>query len=248
MDDLVYLCYKEAMPFTGSKYIKIKIVMKIFIDTANMKDIYDFLDIGLIDGVTTNPSLIAKTGENVEQVIKKICQTVKGPVSAEVVATNYKNMITEGKKLADIASNVVVKLPITWDGLKACFHLSQNNIKTNMTLCFSASQALLAAKAGATYVSPFIGRLDDIGQNGMSIIEETKEIYSNYEQLKTEILVASIRSINHLIDAAIIGAHIATVPPKIIQNLINHPLTDVGLDIFLKDYQQSQNRIKNDTT
>ncbi len=211
--------------------------MKFFVDTAEIKEIEDLADTGLLDGVTTNPSLIQKSGGDFFETIKKICTIVSGPVSAEVTATQTDSMVNEGRRLADIAPNVVVKLPLTWDGLKACKTLSQSGTMVNVTLCFSSAQALLAAKVGATFISPFVGRLDDIGHDGMILIEEITSIYSNYpDTLQTEILVASIRDPIHLLEAAKLGADVATVPPDIIRKLANHPLTDKGLDAFLKDW------------
>lgn len=212
--------------------------MKFFVDTAIVEDIQELNGYGLLDGVTTNPSLIAKSGRNFIEVIAEICELVDGPVSAEVASMDYEAMIAEGERLAQIASNVVVKLPLTLDGLKACRHFSQNGIKTNVTLCFSANQALLAAKAGATYISPFLGRLDDINIDGMELIREIRTIYDNYG-FDTEILAASIRSANHVKDAAIAGADVATVPPAVIRSLVNHVLTDKGLAQFVRDWAQT---------
>ena len=210
--------------------------MKFFVDTADIAEIRELAETGLIDGVTTNPSLIKKAGRPFIEVITEICDVVDGPVSAEVAATDYATMLAEGQKLAKIAKNVVVKLPLTLDGLKACKALTSDGIKTNVTLCFSANQALLAAKAGATYISPFIGRLDDINIDGMALIEEIRVIYDNYTALETEILAASIRSANHVKLSAIAGADVATVPPSVLKGLVNHPLTDKGLEAFLKDW------------
>lgn len=208
--------------------------MKFFVDTADTSDIADLAATGLIDGVTTNPSLIAKSGRSFTEVIKEICDLVDGPVSAEVVATDFENMVTEGRKLAKIADNVAVKLPLTWDGLKACRTLSEDGTAVNVTLCFSANQALLAAKAGAAYISPFIGRLDDINIDGMELINDIRMIYDNY-LFDTEILAASIRTVNHVKQSAIAGADVATMPPNVIRSLVKHPLTDAGLEAFLKD-------------
>ncbi len=214
--------------------------MKFFIDSANANEIRELCDSGLVDGVTTNPSLIAKSGRNMKEVIEEICSIVDGPVSAEVTATDYEGMVSEGKILSSISENVTVKVPLTWDGLKACSSLRKNGTLVNVTLCFSSAQALLAAKAGATFVSPFVGRLDDIGQNGLSLIKEIKEIYTNYSHnLNTEILVASIRSPQHVVEAAKIGADVCTIPSSIMQLLSNHPLTEKGLESFLKDWEKT---------
>lgn len=212
--------------------------MKFFVDTAIVKDIEELNSYGLLDGVTTNPSLIAKSGRNFLEVIAEICDLVEGPVSAEVASMDYENMIAEGEHLARIASNIVIKLPLTLNGLKACRHFSQKGIKTNVTLCFSANQALLAAKAGATYISPFLGRLDDLNIDGMELIREIRAIYDNYG-FNTEILAASVRSANHVKDAAIAGADVATIPPDVIRNLVNHVLTDKGLAQFERDWAQT---------
>jgi transaldolase len=212
--------------------------MKFFVDTANIDDIAELAATGLIDGVTTNPSLIAKAGKPFTDVIKEICALVEGPVSAEVVATDYDGMITEGRKLAKLADNVTVKLPLTWDGLKACKTLTGEGTMVNVTLCFSANQALLAAKAGATFISPFIGRLDDINIDGMELISDIRQIYDNY-LFDTEILAASIRTANHVKDSALAGADVATMPPNVIKSLANHPLTDKGLETFLADAKKA---------
>ncbi len=217
--------------------------MKFFIDSAEISEIKELSSYGLLDGVTTNPSLIANSGRNFIEVITEICQLISGPVSAEVAANNYQDMILEGEKLAKIAKNVCIKLPLTMDGLKACRHFSNHNIKTNLTLCFSAPQAILAAKAGATFVSPFVGRLDDIGQDGMSLIEEICQIYKNYPDFKTEVLVASIRNPIHISLAAKIGADVATIPAKVLKQLAFHPLTEKGLEIFNKDWQKTGQKI-----
>ncbi len=213
--------------------------MKFFVDTADSAAIKELTDTGLIDGVTTNPSLIAKSGRDFKQVIAEICTLTDGPVSAEVAATDSDQMVAEGRVLAKIASNVAVKVPLTWDGLKACRVLSLEKIMVNVTLCFSANQALLAAKAGATFVSPFIGRLDDIGLDGMDLINEIRVIYDNYPDLNTEILAASIRGANHVRLAALAGADVATIPPDVIKALAKHPLTDKGLDAFLSDWAKT---------
>lgn len=211
--------------------------MKFFADTADTAEIEDLNATGLIDGVTTNPSLIMKSGRDFAEVIAEICALVEGPVSAEVLAVEAGEMIKQGKKLAAIASNVCVKLPLTIDGLKACRALSDQGIDTNVTLCFSANQALLAAKAGATFISPFIGRLDDIHIDGLELIADIRDIYDNYGY-ETEILAASIRNANHVKDCAIIGADVMTAPPKVIRALANHPLTDKGLAAFLADAEK----------
>jgi transaldolase len=213
--------------------------MKFFVDTADVAEIEDLAASGLLDGVTTNPSLVAKAGRPFLEVVREICGLVDGPVSAEVTATDSKTMIAEGRKLADLAANVCVKLPLTWDGLKACKQLRRENVLVNVTLCFSPVQALMAAKAGATFVSPFVGRLDDIGQNGMALIADICEIYAQYPHLETEVLVASIRHPVHLLEAAKMGADVATLPPKVIRQLVQHPLTDKGLDAFLADWAKT---------
>lgn len=212
--------------------------MKFFVDTADVAEIKRLNDTGLVDGVTTNPSLIAKSGRDFIDVVKEICALVDGPVSAEVTATDADGMIQEGRKLAKVANNVAVKVPLTEAGLVACKTLSQAGTPVNVTLCFSAAQALLAAKAGAAFISPFVGRLDDIGQDGMSLIGEIAEIYSNYD-FETEILVASVRSPQHVVDAARIGADVCTLPPGVIWQLFKHPLTDKGLEAFLKDWEKT---------
>ena len=217
--------------------------MQFFIDTANITEIKELNQTGLLDGVTTNPSLIAKEGKDLKETIAQICQIVNGPVSAEVTANDYENMIIQGDKLAQIAPNVCIKLPMTLDGIKACKYFSDKKIATNVTLCFSASQAILAAKAGATFVSPFLGRLDDISFDGLNLIEEIVTIYRNYPQFNTKILAASIRNPIHITAAAKIGADVATIPAKIIKQLIKHPLTDQGLEIFNKATSQSNQKI-----
>ena len=213
--------------------------MKFFIDTADVSEIQELSSSGFLDGVTTNPSLIKKSGRNINEVIAEICDIVPGPVSAEVAATSYEEMIKEAEVLKAIAKNVTIKVPLTWDGLKACRTLRNNDVLVNVTLCFSANQALLAAKAGATFVSPFVGRLDDIGLNGMNLISDICEIYSNYPNLNTEVLVASIRSPNHVIESAKIGADVVTLPANILKQLIHHPLTDNGLKAFLEDWKMT---------
>ena len=213
--------------------------MKFFVDTADADEIRDLAASGLLDGVTTNPSLIAKTGRDFIAVVKEICAMVDGPVSAEVTATDYQSMVDEGNRLADLADNVAIKVPLTMDGLKACRTLTQGGNMVNVTLCFSAAQALLAAKAGASFVSPFIGRLDDIGADGMQLIETIVAIYANYETITTEVLVASVRHPMHIVQAAEIGADICTVPPDVLRKLVRHPLTDKGLAAFLADWQKT---------
>jgi len=217
--------------------------MKFFIDSAEIAEIKEIAAYGLLDGVTTNPSLIAKSGRDFKEVIAEICQVVSGPVSAEVAATDYANMIREGEILSKIAKNVCIKLPMTLDGLKACKYFSDKGIQTNVTLCFSAAQAILAAKAGATFVSPFVGRLDDIGQDGLSLIEEICQIYANYPKFKTEVLVASIRNPIHITQSAKLGAHVATIPGKVLKQLISHPLTESGLQTFVKDWASTGQKI-----
>ena len=212
--------------------------MKFFVDTADIKQIEELIPTGFVNGVTTNPSLIAKQGNDLSETIKSICSIVNGPVSAEVTATDHPTMLEEGKYLASLAKNVAVKVPLTVDGLKTCKKLREQQIMVNVTLCFSAAQALLAAKAGASFISPFVGRLDDIGEKGMSLIEDIVIIYENYG-FETEVLVASIRTTQHVIDAALIGAHIVTLPPKVILELYNHELTDKGLKAFLDDWAKT---------
>ena len=213
--------------------------MKFFVDTADVAEIRELNALGLLNGVTTNPSLIAKAGRDFKTIIAEICEIVPGPVSAEVAATDTEGMLREGRVLAKIAKNVTVKVPLTWDGLKACRTLTGEGTMVNVTLCFSANQALLAAKAGATFVSPFIGRLDDIGLDGMDLIREIRTIYDNYPDLRTEILAASIRTAGHVKDAALIGADVVTVPPAILKSLVKHPLTDKGLELFLADWKKT---------
>ncbi|MCE3255153.1 MAG: tal [Rickettsiaceae bacterium] len=217
--------------------------MKFFIDSAEIAEIKELASYGLLDGVTTNPSLIAKSGRNFLEVIKEICEIVEGPVSAEVAATDYAGMVREGEILSKLADNVCIKLPLTMDGLKACKYFSNKGIQTNVTLCFSAAQAILAAKAGATFVSPFVGRLDDIGQDGMDLIGEICQIYSNYPEFETQILVASIRNPIHITTAAKMGADVATIPGKVLKQLASHPLTDKGLETFVKDWQGTGQKI-----
>lgn len=213
--------------------------MKIFVDTADLVEIRRATDAGLIDGVTTNPTLLAQVAgdEDPKDVLKEIAETVNGPVSAEVVAVESGAMLAEGRRLAGIHDNIVVKVPLSEDGLRACRCLRADGIRVNVTLCFSAPQALLAAKAGATYVSPFVGRLDDIGENGMELVAEIRRIYDRYE-IGTQLLAASIRHPRHVVEAMTIGADVATVPPKVLFQLLRHPLTDVGLENFLKDWRK----------
>jgi transaldolase len=217
--------------------------MKFFVDTADVAEIKELAATGLLDGVTTNPSLIAKSGRDFKETIAEICKIVPGPVSAEVAATDFEGMIKEGHELAKIAKNVTIKVPLTLDGLKACKVFTSEGTMVNVTLCFSATQALLAAKAGATFVSPFIGRLDDIGLNGMDLIREIRTIYDNYQDLSTAILAASIRTVGHVKDAAMIGADVATIPPNILKALVKHPLTDSGLATFVADWKKTGQKI-----
>jgi len=216
--------------------------MDFFVDTADVDAIRELNDLGMADGVTTNPSLILKSGRDILEVTKEICGIVDGPVSAEVVALDADAMIAEGRKLAQIASNIAVKVPLTWAGLKACKVLSGEGHMVNVTLCFSANQALLAAKAGATFISPFIGRLDDINLDGMELIADIRDIYDNY-LFETKILAASIRSANHMSEAAKVGADVATAPPEVIHKMAAHPLTDKGLEGFMKDWAKTGQKI-----
>ena len=216
--------------------------MKFFVDTADIKEIRELNDLGLLDGVTTNPSLILKSGGSIVEVTKEICSIVDGPVSAEVVATEYARMMKEADFLSKIADNVCIKVPLTLDGLKACKAITTDGRQVNVTLCFSATQALLAAKAGATFISPFIGRIDDMGIDGMELIAEIRTIYDNYD-FDTEILAASIRTVNHVKQAALIGADVATVPPATLKALVKHPLTDKGLEAFLTDWAKTGQKI-----
>ena len=213
--------------------------MKFFVDTAEVSEIRSLTEAGLVDGVTTNPSLIAKSGRKMSEVIAEICSITPGPVSAEVTATDHEAMLAEGRYLRDIAKNVAVKVPLTEAGLRTCRALSQEGTMVNVTLCFSPAQALLAAKAGATFISPFVGRLDDIATDGMQLIADIVKIYRNYPHLKTEVLVASIRHPIHLVEAAKIGAEVATLPPSVIRQLLKHPLTDRGLEAFLADWRKT---------
>ncbi|RWA68119.1 fructose-6-phosphate aldolase [Mesorhizobium sp.] len=217
--------------------------MKFFVDTADIKEIKELNDLGLLDGVTTNPSLILKSGGKIAEVTKQICDIVEGPVSAEVVATEYKDMMAEAEVLAKIAPNVCIKVPLTLDGLKACKTIrTEMKRMVNVTLCFSANQALLAAKAGASFISPFVGRIDDTGSDGMELISEIRTIYDNYD-FKTEILTASVRTVNHVKQAALIGADVVTAPPATLKALVNHPLTDKGLAAFLADWAKTGQKI-----
>ena len=213
--------------------------MKFFVDTADTVEIKSIAASGLLDGVTTNPSLIAKTGRKFADVIAEICGIVEGPVSAEVAALDYDGMMREAGVLRKIASNVCIKVPLTPDGIRACKALSGEGVMTNVTLCFSPLQALLAAKAGATFISPFVGRLDDIGHDGLELVADILEIYGNYPTFKTEVLAASVRHPIHLLECAKMGAHVATLPPNVLRMLYNHPLTDKGLDGFLADWKKS---------
>ena len=217
--------------------------MKFFVDTADTAEIKSLAASGLLDGVTTNPTLMAKTGRKFQEVLAEICSVVPGPVSAEVAATQFDGIMAEAKVLRAIAKNITVKVPLTPDGLRACRHLTDDGAMVNVTLCFSAAQAILAAKAGATFVSPFIGRLDDIGEHGMGLIADIVTIFRNYTYFKTEVLVASVRSPLHVVDAAKIGAHVATVPPAVMKQLFNHPLTDKGLASFLSDWAKTGQQI-----
>jgi transaldolase len=217
--------------------------MKFFVDTADIEEIRSLVETGLVDGVTTNPTLIAQSGRRFEEVIAEICDLVPGPVSAEVTATDREGMLAEGRYLAKIASNVAIKVPLTPEGLMACRILTGEGTLVNVTLCFSAAQAILAAKAEASFISPFIGRLDDVGETGMDLIQEIVEIYDNYPDFRTEVLAASIRSPLHVIEAAQMGADIVTIPPKILHQLYKHPLTDKGLSDFLTDWKKTGQKI-----
>jgi transaldolase len=213
--------------------------MKFFVDTADIEDIRDLAATGLLDGVTTNPSLVMKSGNAFIPLIEEICSIVKGPVSAEVASTDFETMMKEGEKLAAIAKNIAVKVPLTQSGLKVCKTLSDRGTMVNVTLCFSAAQAILAAKAGASFISPFVGRLDDVGQDGLRLIEEIVCIYNQYPAFETEVLVASVRNPVHIIESAKMGAHVATCPPNVIRQLYNHPLTDKGLATFVEDWKKT---------
>jgi transaldolase len=220
-----------------------KNAMKFFVDTADVAEIKELAETGLLDGVTTNPSLVAKAKRDFKEIIAEICAVVPGPVSAEVAATDLAGMLKEGRVLAKIAKNVAVKVPLTWDGLKACRALTAEGTMVNVTLCFSANQALLAAKAGATFISPFVGRIDDTGHDGMELLRDIRAIYDNYGELNTQILAASIRNVLHVKQAALIGAEVATVPPAVLRALVHHPLTDKGLDQFVADWKKTGQKI-----
>ncbi len=222
--------------------------MRFFVDTADVEAIRELAATGLVDGVTTNPSLVAKSGRDFIEVLGEICALVPGPVSAEVTATETQAMLAEARLLAQVAENVVVKVPLTPDGLKACRALTDEGTQVNVTLCFSAAQAILAAKAGARYVSPFVGRLDDIGADGLALIGEIVQIYDAYPDFTTEVLVASVRNSAHVVEAAKMGAHVATLPPAILQAMFKHPLTDKGLDAFLSDWAKTGQSILNQRT
>jgi transaldolase len=215
--------------------------MKLFLDTAEIHEIEAAAKTGLIDGVTTNPSLVAKAGLPFEKLLLRICELIDGPISAEVTTLTAPEMLTQGRQLAKLHSNIVVKLPLTWDGLKACEGLTSEGIKTNVTLCFTEVQAMMAAKAGATYISPFVGRLDDIGQDGMGLISSIREVYDNYG-FDTQILVASIRHVDHVRQSILLGGDVGTLPYKVFQQLLSHPLTDSGLSRFMKDWEGMKNK------
>lgn len=217
--------------------------MKFFVDTADVNEIKELAATGLLDGVTTNPSLIKKSGRDFKEVIAEICALVEGPVSAEVVAMDYEGMVRQGEDLRKIAANVCIKVPLTMDGLKACKYFTSQGTQVNVTLCFSAAQAILAAKAGATFVSPFVGRLDDIGQDGLGLISDIVEIYNSYPNFETEVLVASVRHPMHIVDSAKMGAHVMTAPASVIKALVKHPLTDKGLEQFLKDWEATGQKL-----
>ena len=217
--------------------------MKFFVDTADLEEIRQLAELGLLDGVTTNPSLVAKTGRNFLDTVREICEVVEGPVSAEVAATDFETMLAEGRKLAGIAPNVAVKVPLTPAGLRTCSHLVRDGVMVNVTLCFSPAQALLAAKAGATFVSPFAGRLDDIGSDGMRLIADIVAMYGNYPGIETQVLAASLRSPQHVVDAALAGADVATVPPAVLHQMFKHPLTDSGLERFVQDWEATGQKI-----
>lgn len=217
--------------------------MKFFVDTADVNEIKELSATGLLDGVTTNPSLIKKSGRDFKEVIAEICSIVDGPVSAEVVATDYEGMVRQGNDLKKIAKNVCIKVPLTMDGLRACKYFTDNGTQVNVTLCFSPAQAILAAKAGATFVSPFVGRLDDIGHDGMQLIADIVDIYNNYPTFETEVLVASVRHPMHVVEAAKLGAHVATIPASVIKQLVSHTLTDKGLAQFLKDWEATGQKL-----
>jgi transaldolase len=217
--------------------------MKFFVDTADLEEIRQLAELGLLDGVTTNPSLVAKTGRNFLDTVREICEVVEGPVSAEVAATDFETMLAEGRKLAGIAPNVAVKVPLTPAGLRTCSQLVRDGVMVNVTLCFSPAQALLAAKAGATFVSPFAGRLDDIGSDGMRLIADIVAMYGNYPGIETQVLAASLRSPQHVVDAALAGADVATVPPAVLHQMFKHPLTDSGLERFVQDWEATGQKI-----
>lgn len=217
--------------------------MKFFVDTADVNEIRDLVTTGFVDGVTTNPTLVAQSGRRFEDVIAEICALVPGPVSAEVTALDLNGMLAEGRHLAKIAPNVVIKVPLTIDGLKACRILTQEGTHVNVTLCFSAAQAILCAKAGATFVSPFLGRLDDVGETGMNLIQQIVDIYNNYPDFTTQILAASIRHPLHVVEAAELGADVVTIPPKVLRQLYNHPLTEKGIATFLADWEKTGQKI-----
>jgi transaldolase len=217
--------------------------MKFFVDTADLDEIRQLAELGLLDGVTTNPSLVAKTGRNFLDTVREICEVVEGPVSAEVAATDFETMLAEGRKLAGIAPNVAVKVPLTPPGLRTCSQLVRDGVMVNVTLCFSPAQALLAAKAGATFVSPFAGRLDDIGSDGMRLIADIVAMYGNYPGIETQVLAASLRSPQHVVDAALAGADVATVPPAVLHQMFKHPLTDSGLERFVRDWEATGQKI-----
>jgi len=217
--------------------------MKFFVDTADTAEIRSLAASGLLDGVTTNPSLVAKTGKKFLDVLADICAAVPGPVSAEVAATDYDGMLAEARVLRQVAKNITIKVPLTPDGIRACRHLADEGTMVNVTLCFSAAQAILAAKAGASFVSPFVGRLDDVGEHGMGLIADIVQIFRNYPAFKTEVLVASVRSPAHVVEAAKLGAHVVTVPPAVLRSLFNHPLTDKGLAAFLADWAKTGQHI-----
>ena len=219
--------------------------MKFFVDTADVAEIQDLASTGLVDGVTTNPSLVAKTGRDFFEVLAEICEIVPGPVSAEVTATDHAAMLSEGRRLSEVAPNIIVKVPLTPEGLKACRVLTDEGIRVNVTLCFSPAQALLAAKAGAAFVSPFVGRLDDIAEDGLGLISDILEIFDAYPYLTTEVLVASVRHPIHVVEAAKMGAHVATVPPAVLRAMFKHPLTDRGLEAFLDDWAKTGQSILN---
>jgi len=227
------------LPQPQQSSIKDLFLMKFFIDTADLAEIRDLAETGLLDGVTTNPSLVAKSGRNFIELVKEICQIVPGPVSAEVAAIDFETMLAEGRYLAKLAPNIAVKVPLTPAGLKVCKILSSNGTMVNVTLCFSAAQALLAAKAGASFISPFVGRLDDIGQDGLSLISDIVQIYDQYPGITTEVLVASIRHPIHITESAKMGAHVATMPPSVLRQLFNHPLTEKGLAQFVADWAKT---------